>query len=119
MALFDRTILKSAMLRDKGFLKDLYTGSGTFNFKRLQNATDLQLTTLIKVLHFITNGEIKIKKSHFEKLTSENKINELRKYFESKVQAAKLLKEQRLKKLQILKKLVNFFPILLYPLFNE
>lgn len=119
MALFDRTTLKSAMLRDKGFLKDLYQGSAPFNTKRLVNASDLELSTLIKVLFYITNGEIKIKKQHFDQLISTNKIHKLRHHFESKSQIQKLLKSERLEKLKILKPLVNSFAILLYPLFNE
>lgn len=119
MASFDRTILKSAMLRDKGFLKDLYSGNSVFNLKKLQNANDHELSTLIKILYYITNGEIKIKKDHFNKLTEANKIKSLRKVFESKGHVIALLKGQRIDKLKILKQLATVFPILLYPLFNE
>lgn len=119
MSLLDRTNLKNAMLRDKGFLKKLYNGSGSFNLKTLQNGSDLELSTLIKILHYITNGEIKIKKQHFDELTSHNKIHKLRHCFESKVQVLNLLKSERLQKLKALKPLVNSFSILLYPLFNE
>lgn len=119
MATLDKTNLKASMLRDKGFLKKLYNGSGAYNLKTLQNASDIELSTLIKVLFYITNGEIKIKKQHFDQLMSNNKVHKLRANFESKSRIQTLLKSERLAKLKSLRPLIDSFSILLYPLFNE
>ena len=52
--------MKSYLIRDKGFLKELYEGNNPLkNKKVLQSAEDSELNTLIKFLHFLSNGEIK------------------------------------------------------------
>ena len=60
--------MKSLLLRDKGFLKLLYEGNNPLkNKKVLQTAEDSELNTLIKFLHFLSNGEITVKKNNFKK----------------------------------------------------
>lgn len=55
------------MVRDKGFLKDLYTGYNVLKNRRVLNgADDIQLNTIISYLHYLVNGEIKIDKKNFE-----------------------------------------------------
>ena len=58
--------LKNLMVRDKLFLKELYEGNDIEQKKQILNfASDSKLNTLIKFLHFLTNGDIKIKKRKF------------------------------------------------------
>ena len=58
--------LKSYLIRDKGFLKQLYEGPNPLkNKKVLTCADDSELNTLIKYLHYLSNGEIKMKKECF------------------------------------------------------
>ena len=50
---FNKDRLKSYLLRDKGFLKELYEGSNYLSKKhRLQVSEDSELNTLIKYLYF-------------------------------------------------------------------
>lgn len=80
--------LKSLLLRDKSFLKDLYEGPNPLKNNRiLNNASDLQLNTLILYLHFLAIGEIKISKSNFDELLKLKKLALLK----NKVEKKKLL----------------------------
>lgn len=63
-------VLKALMIRDKGFLYSLYQGSNSLKNKRyLINASDTQLNTLLRYLHFVATGKIPISKVNFEKIT--------------------------------------------------
>ena len=75
---------KSYLQRDKLFLKELYESNSVAKSKKLLSfANDSQLTTLIKYIHFVANGEIKIKKKNFDSLG--NRVFALvRKNFEKK-----------------------------------
>lgn len=60
-------VLKAMLIRDKGFLYSLYEGSNDLKNNRiLLNASDSQLNTLIRYLHFVASGKIPIKKQNFE-----------------------------------------------------
>ncbi len=112
--------LKSYLLRDKGFLKNLYEGPNPLkNKKVLTSAEDTELNTLIKYLHFLSNGEIKMKKECFQTIQESHKLNYIRKGVEKKSKVLSLLKDSRTKKLKFLCQLVRIYSSLLYPLFNE
>jgi hypothetical protein len=67
--------MKILLIRDKSFLKSLYEGSNPLKNKRLLNSSnDRQLDTILKYLHFVSNGHIKIKKENFEIINSENRL---------------------------------------------
>ena len=60
--------LKPQLVRDKVFLEELYSSQSVPNSKRLLNfASDSKLNTIIKFLHFVANGQIKVKREHFSK----------------------------------------------------
>ena len=108
------------MQRDKGFLKQLYEGQNTSSNNRILTfASDIKLNTLIKLLHFISNGEIKIKRRNFEIIQKNKKLALIRKHVEKKAALARLLKSEREVKIKFLKKLSSIFSSLLYCLFNE
>jgi hypothetical protein len=112
--------MKSYLIRDKGFLKQLYEGlDPKKNKKVLNNADDSELNTLIKYLHFLTNGEIKMKKECFKQIEESKKLKILRKTIEKKSKVQNFLKSSRINKIKFLFQLVNIYPALLYPLFNE
>ena len=77
-----------------------------------------QLNTLIKFLHFLTNGYIKIKKVNFDSIPSKN-IKFLKQKLEKKTSLSRLLKSERSIKLKVLKSQVAVYKFLLYCLFNE
>jgi hypothetical protein len=67
--------LKNYLTRDKGFLRELYDGeSVSKNNRLLFFASDSKLNTLIRLLHFIANGEIKIKRANFEIIQKNKKL---------------------------------------------
>lgn len=110
--------LKPLLLRDKEFLKDLYSSGSSSRSKTILNfASDLKLNTLLKVLHTISNGRIKIKKEVFQQL-NQRQLNFIRKNFESKAEIQNLLMKDRKCKLEILSKIASIYNILLHPLFN-
>ena len=110
---------KSYLQRDKLFLKELYESNSVAKSKNLLSfANDSQLTTLIKYIHFVANGEIKIKKKNFDSLG--NRVFALvRKNFEKKKALHNLNQSVRKDKIKILLKLVASFSDLLAPLFVE
>lgn len=111
--------VKSLLIRDKEFLKDLYTGPNPLKNNRILNtASDVQLNTLIIYLHFLASGEIKITKINFEEVQKCKKIHVLKKHVEKKSSMTALLNSTRINKLTFLKKLSIVYPNLLYGLFN-
>ena len=110
---------KPYLVRDKVFLNELYQSSSVPNSKRLLLfAADQKLDTLIKFLHFVANGEIKLKKQHFDQF-SKAQVTLMKKKFEKKKLLKQFLKEERKVKIATLQKLAPILPQLLYPLFNE
>ena len=116
----NRESFKPYLVRDKVFLNELYQSSSVPNSKRLLLfASDQKLDTLIKFLHFVANGEIKMKKEHFD-VFSKSQVSLLKKKFEKKKNLVKqFLKEERKVKITALQKLTPILPQLLYALFNE
>jgi hypothetical protein len=76
--------LRSYLIRDKGFLKSLFSeDSGPKKKRLLSGARDSQLLTLIYYFHYLSNCEVKMKKEHFDKIEA-GKISLLKKKVESK-----------------------------------
>jgi len=111
--------LKQLLERDKVFLEELYSSQSVPNTKRiLKNASDNKLDTVIRLFHFISNGEIKIRKEDFNEM-SKRHVLYMKKSFEKKKSVSSLLKSERALKLKALEKMASVYPQLLYPLFNE
>lgn len=114
----DKDRFKALLIRDKEWLQELYSSESALNRKRLlTTASDKKIDTLLKFLHLLANGEIKMHKENFEKLP-ERLVKLLRKSFEKKSALQKLLNGERDLKLKQLQKLVSVLPTLLYTLFN-
>jgi hypothetical protein len=108
------------LLRDKVFLRTLYTADTAYSAKKVLNgANDSQLNTLLKYLHFLSNGDIKIKKSNFDVITSHKKLHLIKKEVESKQALHRILLKDRSSKMLFLNKLAQVYNALLYSLFNE
>ena len=98
----------------------LYEGVDPFkNKKVIQTADDGELNTLIKFLHFLSNGEIVMKKANFEKIHEGQKLKLLTKTVEKKSKTLKLVKGPRKDKIKFLNRLLHVYSALLYCLFNE
>ena len=116
----NKDIMKSYLIRDKAFLRELYEGpSKTFNNRILNFGSDVKLNTLIRLLHFISNGEIPIKKANFEIINSARKLSFIKRHVEKKSAVSRLLKADRQAKLKFLKQLSSIYSALLFCLFNE
>jgi hypothetical protein len=117
---FNREMMKNLLIRDKGFLRELYEGPNPLkNIRVLKGANDSQLNTLIKFLHFLSNGEITMKKENFDAIERANKLRLIKSKVERKRNMNILLKSERKDKLKFLNKLSNVFSALLFTLFNE
>ena len=116
----NKELMKSQLIRDKEFLKSLYEGSNPLKNRRVLNsANDLQLDTVLKYLHFVSNRHIKIKKENFENISKEKKLKTIKENVETKKKISTLLKSDRSAKLKFLNKLCKVYSSLFYILFNE
>lgn len=60
--------VKQLLLRDKQFLKSLYDSQHVSRIKNILGfASDSKLNTLLKVIHLLSNGEIKV---HYKEFSS-------------------------------------------------
>jgi hypothetical protein len=106
--------MKSLLIRDKEFLRELYQNPNYLKKKKILNAAnDSQLNTLIWFLHYLSTGEIRMKN------LPARKIILLKQKVESKHNLSTIISSNRTQKLLFLNKLAENFSHLLYPLFNE
>ena len=111
--------MKALLIRDKEFLKSLYDSKSSPNAKNiLKFASDSKLNTLLKFIHLVCTGEIKIRKDYFKVLEKKH-LKVVEKYFESKAAIKRLLTEDRRRKLNTLIKFSEVFHELLFTLFNQ
>ena len=111
---------RSYLIRDKGFLRELYEAESKIrNIRILYTASCTKLNTLIRLLHYISNGEIKIKREHFEDIRDHRKLNILKRNVEKKSTLNRLLQSERLEKLKFLRQFSAIYNSILYCLFNE
>lgn len=116
----DKDTVKSQMLRDKEFLRSLNEAVDAPKANQiLIFASDPQLNTLLKFLHFLATGEITIRKENFDHISRARKIQVLKKFVETKAGVQRMLKADRKIKISFLKKLSTVYPFLLHCLFNE
>jgi hypothetical protein len=112
--------MRNLLLRDKVFLRALYSSETLNSAKKVLNgANDSQITTLLKYLHFLANGDIKIKKSNFDIIQNHKKLHLIKTQVESKKALRTILMKDRADKLNFLNKLAPIYPAILYSLFNE
>jgi len=111
--------MKALLIRDKEFLRSLYESNGQSRAKNLLTfASDQKLNTLIRLLHLLATGEIKIKKEHFDAL-QKRQLNVVKRHLESNKSSQKLLNGERQDKLKVLTKFSAVFHELLFTLFNQ
>lgn len=111
--------LKELLIRDKVFLKQLYTGPNVLKNKDVLNtAAEIELNTLLKYLHYVANGKIPITKANFNILQKSKKLTFLQKQIEKPTHLIKLINGNRKLKINFLLKISNVLPQLLYALFN-
>jgi len=114
----DISYIKSELLNVKGFLHSLYTSNPRANANIIVNANDIELNTLIKVLHLICNGKIHLRKQDYKILQKSKRLNFLKNFVEAKGSYVKLLKSTREEKIQVLRKFCALYNSLFYLIFN-
>ena len=116
----DKVTVKNQLVRDKEFLRQLSEAPEVTKANNLLTfASDGQLNTLIKFLHFLSTGEITIKKENFDEISRARKIQVLKKFVEKKSAVQQMLRCDRKIKISFLKKLSTVYPFLLFCLFHE
>lgn len=114
----DNERFKAQLIRDKEWLRELYENENIASSKRILNfASDSKIDTLLKFIHLVSNGVIKITKENFDKIGS-TQFKIIQRHFESKIAINKLLRSERRAKLQKLTKLLPALRFLLFTLFN-
>lgn len=114
----DQQRFRLFLLRDKDWLEELYLANSALRCKRLLLfASDSKLDTLMKYLHYLSNGEITMKKENFDSLQKRH-LSIIKKAFESKQSLNSNLKQEREQKLKVLLKLTPVYQLLLFSLFN-
>lgn len=111
--------LREFMIKEKSFLKNLYSGNPLYNRNILAFATQFQLNVLIRVLYNIVTAQIPLKKVHYQNLIKSKK----RRVLENRLCNLKKLKEvissERQEKIKFLNNFLSIYPSLLYLIFNE
>lgn len=113
----DTVYLRSLLLADKDFLSKLFTNSPRKNKLTLSNADEKKLNTLIKVLHLVCNGHIKVRKQDFERIKRSKRMPFLKRTFEKKASYIHTLKLTRIEKQKLLVKLISVYKYLFHYLF--
>ncbi len=118
MPLVAKETLKSYFISDKAFLRSLFQGTNYLKNRRLiLAANEGEIDTVIKFLHYLANGKIKITAQNFNFLKKSRKLAYLRQTFERNESLNLLLMSDDRTKRSILLKLGNCFAYLLAPLF--
>lgn len=76
--------LRQLMINSKNFLKNLYLSNSLSSKEIVSFAKDFEINILIKILFFIVQGEIPVKKNHYEFLVRTKKKTFLEKKLSSK-----------------------------------
>lgn len=115
--MFDKDQVRKSMLLQKSYFHDLFSSNSLTCGTILASGSILNLNTLIKVLHFITIGEIPLSNQAIERLTKSRKAHFLHKKFKQKKLVRNLLNSNRQEKISVLVKVQKFLPDLLESLF--
>ena len=111
----DKVHIRQLMLRDKIFLYNLYEGKGS----RLNSASEIQMNTLIKILHLILNDHIELREQHYKNVVRAKRLKLLKKNFEKNSDFINVLKLSVEEKRRLLKQLLVCYPWLLHAIFNN
>lgn len=115
----DQERFKTQLQRDKLWLQELCRSDNVPKRRRiLYFASDKKLDTLIMFLYFVSNGQIKIAKHHFDNM-EQGHLKHIKKCFEKKAAVLRLLKSERENKIKSISRLLQVLPFLLSTLFKD
>lgn len=113
----DIVYLRSQLIASKDFLSKIFIGKPRQNCKAISLADEKKLNILIKILHLVCNGHIKIRKEHFEVIARSRRLGLLKSKFERKASYVCVLRSSIIEKQQVLKQFCSLYPLLLHFLF--
>ncbi len=110
--------LKKLMLKNKTFLRQLYSSASIKTKKAILLRSNLeQVDTLLNILFYITQGDIPIKKSSYDVLDKHSILEVLHTTFLSLHKLNTLLENSLKQKTVFLLKFIKFYKYLLQSLF--
>jgi hypothetical protein len=115
----DKVYFREILLRDKGFLYELYKNNKLQNRKKISGADEFHLNTVIKILHLILNNEIPLLEDNYEKVKKARKVPLLKKNFKTHKDFLSIVEGPRERKVSVLQQLSPIFCFLLSALFEE
>jgi hypothetical protein len=113
----DIVYLRSQMLDRKDFLAKIFRGNSRQNRKIILCEEEKNLNILVKILHLIVNGHIKIGKEQFKCIVKSRRLGKLRSLFEKKSSYVSILKSSINKKKEVLVQFSSIYCKLLHFLF--
>lgn len=114
----DKVYLRSQLLAKKDFIKRIYKGNSRQNRRIISAAEEKNLNILIKILHLVCNGIIKIRKDHFAIILKSRRFSILKKNFEKKNSYVESVHLNLPEKRKLLQKFAALYSNILYFLFN-
>lgn len=113
----DIDYLHHLMLASKNFLAKLYESTPRQNCRVISLANENELNILIKILHLVCNGHIKVRKQDFTIIRKSKRLGLLKSKFEKKASLGCALNLSVKEKQHLLKKFCAIYPSILYFLF--
>ena len=101
------------MLMEKSFLNDIFHSNHLTTATILAGATNFQINLLLRIVHFITKGDIPLSSESLTNLKNSRKAHFLNKNFKQRSMVKKLLTKDRRAKIAILMNIHKFLPSLL------
>lgn len=110
--------LRQILLKNRDFFHSLFQSNSNAEKRSLLLKSSVeQVDTLIKILFYIVQGEIPLKKSNFEALQKFNKLSVLHEKFNTLKKLNFMLSRDFKQKTSFLLKFTNFYKYLLHNLF--
>lgn len=114
----DTVYLRSLMLENKDFLAKLFKGKPRQNCREVLSASEKKLNLLIKILHLVCNGHIRIAKEHFNIILKSKRMGLLKSKFEKKASFLSTLGSTVAEKQQVLRQFCALYPLILHFVFT-
>jgi len=110
----DKVYLRNIMIRDKLFLLSLFQNKQP---SVLINASDLEMNTVIRVIHLIFNNEIELLEENYEALKKSKRLKILMQNFDLEKNFLQTLYLETESKRKLLKKFNSCYPYLFHSIF--
>jgi len=109
---------KAYLVRDRVFLRQLYEGPNPLkNTRIIFTASETEINTLIKFIHYVCNGKITLAAKDFAAIKNKRKLSFIVKNFEKREALENLLHKDIQYKKSLLIQLSVVYPYLLSTLF--